>query len=231
MSPYEGGVRVVGLLWSANLNSTSHYWDGYMHITDWLPTLLSAAGVEPPKDVDGVDQWESINTNSASQRKELFEIDDYTGYASVTYGDYKMIIGEPIQSYSGYLGGDLRGIIGSPPSYVDAIADSTVFGVLHSIGRTVDTNDFSLRNRTVIKCDVSSNSICYPSNDTVCLFNIIEDPCETTDLSATYPDLVASMLALLDVEMSKRIPRVLPVVIDPLSAPRLHNYTWDTWIN
>ncbi|CAH1647209.1 unnamed protein product [Spodoptera littoralis] len=161
----------------------------------------------------------------------MFEIDDYTGYASITYGDYKLITGKPDENHSGYLGGDLRGVIDSPPSYVDAIANSKVYGALHSIGRTIDTNFLTLRNKTIINCDVSATSICYPSNNTVCLFNIIEDPCETTDLSGTYPELVASMQSLLDVEMTKMIPRILPTVIDPMSAPSLHNFTWDTWID
>ena len=167
-SPYEGGVRVVGLVWSTQLNNTDHYWDGYMHVTDWLPTLLSAVGVEPPKDVDGINQWDSINSNLPSKRIEMYEVDDKIGYASIINGEFKLVTGNVVQSYGTYHGTNLTGIIGSPPSYVDALKHSKVFDVLDSMGRTFNTNDFSLRSRTTIKCDTSSATTCAPGNGEFC---------------------------------------------------------------
>lgn len=168
LTPYEGGVRVVGLVWSTHLNNTSHYWDGYMHVTDWLPTLLSAAGVEAPTDIDGIDQWNSINSNLPSQRVEMFEIDDRTGYASVIYGQFKLVTGDVVQSYNAYHGRNLTGMIGNPPSYVDALKGSKVYGALESLGMPFDTNDLSLRNKSTVKCDTSSATTCYPGNGEFC---------------------------------------------------------------
>ena len=41
-----------------------------MHITDWFPTLLSAAGADPERydDVDGVDQWPALTEGEETQR-------------------------------------------------------------------------------------------------------------------------------------------------------------------
>ena len=46
---------------------------GLVHVTDWFPTLLSAAGLAPSKDdLDGIDQWEAlIDASTASPRKEM----------------------------------------------------------------------------------------------------------------------------------------------------------------
>lgn len=51
-----------------------------------------------------------------------------------------------------------------------------------------------------------------------------------SDLSSTCPDLVSTMQSLLQAEVAKIIPRVLPVYKDPLSDPILYNYTWHPWI-
>ena len=44
-----------------------------MHITDWYPTLLHAAGAHSLADLqlDGVDQWDCINNGTVSQRTNL----------------------------------------------------------------------------------------------------------------------------------------------------------------
>ena len=44
-----------------------------MHVTDWFPTLLSAAGLAPSKDdLDGIDQWPALmDPTTASPRKEM----------------------------------------------------------------------------------------------------------------------------------------------------------------
>ncbi|KAJ8727646.1 hypothetical protein PYW07_001765 [Mythimna separata] len=229
ITPYEGGVRVVGLVWSKNLNNTSNYWDGYMHVSDWLPTLLSAAGVEAPKNIDGIDHWDSINSNLLSQRFEMYEIDDTMGYASIIYGEFKLITGKVESSYSLYHGTNLTGMIGKPPSYVKTLRNSAMYRILDSVGMPFNTDDLSLRKKNTIECDTSTATICYPGKGKVCLYNIIEDPCETTELSASYPDLVSCMQSLLQAEIEKKIPRV-PVCRNPLAAPRLLNYTWDVWI-
>lgn len=41
-SMFEGGVRAPAILWKSNLKP--HVYENMFHITDWLPTLISAAG-------------------------------------------------------------------------------------------------------------------------------------------------------------------------------------------
>ncbi|KAH9377806.1 hypothetical protein HPB48_015420 [Haemaphysalis longicornis] len=41
---WEGGVRSTAFIWSPRLSSTRRVSQQLMHISDWLPTLYSAAG-------------------------------------------------------------------------------------------------------------------------------------------------------------------------------------------
>lgn len=54
-SVYEGGIRVPMLVrWPAGLEGGRHIHE-MVHFVDWLPTLLAAVGMEPPRDrkIDG----------------------------------------------------------------------------------------------------------------------------------------------------------------------------------
>lgn len=39
---WEGGVKGVGLIWSPLLESRGIVAEQYIHVSDWLPTLVSA---------------------------------------------------------------------------------------------------------------------------------------------------------------------------------------------
>lgn len=168
VSPFEGGVRVVGLVWSTSLKNPGRYWDGYMHVADWLPTLLSTAGVKVPTNIDGINQWDSINLNATSKRKIMYEIDDYMGYASMIQGDYKLVTGYIDENYTTYQGGDLRGIIGKAPSYTDAISNSDVYNVLKSLGRPFNMSYLGLRNKMLVKCRPPPACSCLPTKGIIC---------------------------------------------------------------
>ena len=46
-----------------------------VHVTDWLPTLISAAGGDPPtlipSPIDGVDLWQALTAAGPSPRTEM----------------------------------------------------------------------------------------------------------------------------------------------------------------
>ena len=51
----EGGIRVPGLIrWPAGLPQGKTY-DGMLHFTDWMPTLLNACGIDIQTPTDGMD--------------------------------------------------------------------------------------------------------------------------------------------------------------------------------
>lgn len=67
-----------------------------MHISDWLPTLITAAGGDPSGlSIDGVDLWQALREDTQSPRKSvLHNIDDISGVAGITIGDWKYIQGK-----------------------------------------------------------------------------------------------------------------------------------------
>jgi arylsulfatase B/arylsulfatase I/J len=73
---YEGGVKGVSLIHYPNGLKGGRRYDGLAHITDWLPTLVSAAGVSDSADrqnfpLDGVDLWQALQDGAPSPRAEI----------------------------------------------------------------------------------------------------------------------------------------------------------------
>lgn len=58
------------------------------------------------------------------------------------------------------------------------------------------------------------------------LYNVAEDPSETTDLSAKMPDRVAELMAIVRQYNSTASRAIDRDPIDPRSDPRRHNGTW-----
>ena len=74
-----------------------------MHVTDWLPTLITAAGgngSELASNLDGTDQWSSLSTNQTSTRTQLIvNIDEVMKNAAIRDGHWKLVIGEHIAKF------------------------------------------------------------------------------------------------------------------------------------
>lgn len=93
---FDGGVRAVACVYSPLIDSPSRVSTQLFHITDWLPTLYTAAGGDPSdlKDFDGVDQWAVIKNASKSKRQSfLVNIDEKTDSEAALMGQYKLIRG------------------------------------------------------------------------------------------------------------------------------------------
>lgn len=91
---FEGGVRVPACIFSPLIKRPSRIYNQLIHITDWLPTLYSAAhgNVNYLKDLDGVDQWNTIKRGTRSKRNSLLvNIDNKIDEESAIIGKYKLI--------------------------------------------------------------------------------------------------------------------------------------------
>jgi arylsulfatase A-like enzyme len=73
---WEGGVRTPAVIWSPILESRVS--NQLIHITDWMPTLLSAAGGSLQGILlDGTDQWSALVEKDAFPRREaLLQYDE-----------------------------------------------------------------------------------------------------------------------------------------------------------
>ncbi|XP_053973145.1 arylsulfatase B-like [Hylaeus volcanicus] len=118
-SPWEGGVRGVAAIWSPLIKKSRRVSNQMMFVADWLPTLLSAAGVDSRYlgHIDGFNLWPALVSNKISSRSEiLINIDDLSNYAAIRRGDFKYVIGET-DTGSAWLGASGDPSEGVSPEY------------------------------------------------------------------------------------------------------------------
>ncbi|KAK7491342.1 hypothetical protein BaRGS_00017443 [Batillaria attramentaria] len=202
---WEGGVHGVGFVRSDLLKQKGVINRGFIHVSDWFPTLLGLAGgsLNGTKALDGFDQWATISDGKASPRTELLHNIDIlfppagdTSYpgafdtrvrAAIRSGDMKLITGDPGEGEW------------TPPPEED----------------------------NLLPTSFSSDS---PSADAqnVWLFNITADPEERHDLSQQYPDVVKKLLQRLQYYNSTAVPPRYPPD-DPNCDPAKHGGVWGPW--
>ncbi|KAI5646463.1 sulfatase domain-containing protein [Phthorimaea operculella] len=234
-TPWEGGARSVALLWNPSLSPG--IWHGLFHVTDWLPTLVAAAGGSWIPNIDGVNQWNTLINGGQPKRNELLlTIDDVGGWAAFREGDFKIIVGELKKENCRYQGMELKALRLDAPFYEQALLESeTCLVFRETLDEVLDLDSaFAKRNRS----NLVSRNIQYPIQDAVsciptrakgCLYNITADPLEAKDLWDSSPELVQRMSLRLRTLWSELKPR-WPPLLDMRANPASHNYTWTPWV-
>ncbi|CAK9825521.1 Arylsulfatase B [Anthophora retusa] len=118
-SPWEGGTRGVATIWSPLIKKSKRVSNQMMFVSDWLPTLLSAAGVDRRQlgNIDGFDLWHALIADKISSRSEIvINIDDLSNYAAIRRGDFKYIIGQT-ETGSAWVGASGDPFEGISPTY------------------------------------------------------------------------------------------------------------------
>ena len=169
---YEGGIRVPAIVrWPAQLAGGRQVHD-LVHFTDWLPTLLAAAGIAPPRDaaLDGVDVMPLLRDGDASglPPKRYWQWNRYTPVAecnaAMRDGDWKLVlpaIDEAMQVSRADLAMDIDAKY-HPEKYTDIVRDAEP-------------------ERTI--------GAAPPPQ----LFDVRSDPLEQHDLAAAQPERVTRM--------------------------------------
>lgn len=172
---HEGGIRVPAVVrWPARLAGGRQVHD-MVHFTDWLPTLLAAAGVAPPAGVrlDGVDALPALAGEARAASPERFwQWNRYTPAgeynAAMRDGDWKLLrpaIDEVMQVAPADLAMDIDAKY-HPERYADIVRDG-------------------MPARAPVDAPPPQ------------LFNLRHDPLEQHDLAAQQPERVARMDAAL----------------------------------
>nr|XP_049694929.1 arylsulfatase B [Helicoverpa armigera] len=232
-TPWEGGVRVPAFIWQSALRP--RVWQGLMHISDWLPTLITAAGGKVPTGIDGVSQWESIVQSSASKRSEvLIAVEDSStnSWAAYRAGDYKIVVGNVTGVSNGYYGSELLANKKTPPEYYPSLLSCSVTKAFEDVGLYLDFNTVrSTRKEATIKQEdtVRDATPCVPTPTRGCLFNVRRDPSESHDLwnrAGKIATLLTSRLRGLWATQQRRGTPRLNVAADPAN----YNYVWTPWL-
>ncbi|XP_023225085.1 arylsulfatase B-like isoform X1 [Centruroides sculpturatus] len=223
---WEGGVKANAIFWTSILNK-SHYnsYNYLMHISDWLPTLYSAAGgkVSDLGSIYGHNMWKSLLLNLPSPREEiLHNIDPFWKNAALRRGDYKVVIGTVFNGkYDGWY-----------PTIGNEKRDSTfpntspVEKILKSKGWKLDKE-----NIYIITCKqpppINKTHECIDIHSP-CLFNIADDPCEYNNLAKSNPKILKDLIERVAAWNKTAVPpgKVPP---DPAANPVFHQYAWEPW--
>ncbi|KAK2715585.1 hypothetical protein QYM36_010237 [Artemia franciscana] len=232
-TPWEGGVRMAGLVWANNLEQPGRVYTNLMDMVDWLPTLYGAAGANCSslKGIDGVNHWPTLTGKSDKppRTKTVHNIDEGFGYGAVRKGPWKLVQGTTYNGdwdkWFGPSGRDNFTI--DWKHYKKLIADSDTAKSLARIGARFGHFD-KIVSQANVKCsnppDISN---CKPKVKP-CLFNIERDPCEYEDVADKHPKKYTELLKLLeDYKHTQVPPRNKPQ--NPLADPKYFGYVWTYW--
>lgn len=202
---WEGGVKGVGFIHGKPLGLKGRVHNQLMHVSDWLPTIISASAcpiLNGTQSLDGFDQWKSILQNKTTKRNEiLLNIDPLYSPIELKLSRAK-VNGFDTSVHAGIRSGPWKLLTGDP-----------------GFDKWVPPPESNITFESINE---------YPSK-AVQLFHIETDPYEYKDLSDKFPDVVARLLDKL-VEYNKTAVPVNYPPSDPRSYPKYHGGFWGPWL-
>ncbi|MDQ8206730.1 sulfatase-like hydrolase/transferase [Coraliomargarita sp. SDUM461003] len=171
-STYEGGIRVPAIVrWPAGLQQSKAGDSTFFHMCDWLPTLLSMAGIEAPAHLkfDGVDQSRALRG----------EFSDYTPQRCWQWNRY-----DPLIEYNAAIrDGDWKLVRPFVPEAFEVPdikwLDVSMYNPEHFIENGIITDP--------------APEVAMPQPPPVELYNLKEDPLEQNNLAFYRPQRVKKM--------------------------------------
>lgn len=244
-TPWEGAVRSAGAIWSPYLKKRQRVSKQLFHISDWLPTFAHLAGVKVDQPIDGHNIWKALSWDLDSPRHEaLLNLDDDIGYSSYIYNQWKYVNGTTSSGiYDKWISLPLNKTErhASFNEYGNSVIQSVTgqlllpfsFSMTEGHGKPLeDTQIEQLRVEAVLMCKEDSlqsddQFVCQPLKE-ACLFNILEDPCERSNLAALQPNVVKQLASTVEAFRKTALkPRNQPS--DERSNPKYFNGTWTWW--
>lgn len=228
------------MIWSPLLENTGRVSEDLIHISDWLPTFANLAGVSIKGKIDGQNVWNTLSSGLPSPRLEaLINIDKDEPYYSYIGGDYKYINGSRFNGlYDGYLSAKYSEEFDEnfANNYGNSVLNSQASNEISRFSRGSLTSQRveAIRSRATPTCKgkvppSSGPSVCNPIK-APCLFNIVDDPCETTNIAhlniLEFTNLEKRAAAFAKIAEA---PRNKPS--DARANPVFFNYTWTWWFD
>ncbi|XP_075534046.1 arylsulfatase B-like [Dermacentor variabilis] len=231
-SLWEGGTRTAALLWSTKV-TRPRVATQLAHVTDWLPTLYSAAGgdITDLGAIDGKDLWTVLVDDRPSPRTEiLYNINYQWKLAAIRIGWYKLVLGaSPEDQHDGWYETRDTGSEHGRQTPPGTDADSAVHRALRAMGRGGGTSRHPDNPLVTVHCglrqpDTSPADACQPRRKP-CLFDLQADPCEYRNVAAQQKKVLARLFYRLQELQASGKP---PLNRAPSAAanPALHCNVW-----
>lgn len=204
--------------------------------------------------IDGKNVWSALSHDLPSPRREVLCHHDATvPYMAYISDKYKIVSGSTYKGlYDRWLSDPIDPLeqnLTFGDQYGEAILTSNAgHALLKYAIQNKEENDIGLNSVTIsgdevneirTQAQITCNGFTPPSNDSTeachpitspCLFDILSDPCETTNLASQLPDVLARLQSKLDYYGSIAKPtRNKPG--DPKSNPENFNGTWTWWFD
>lgn len=186
--------------------------------------------------VDGINHWPDLSQGVSSTKRPdvLLNIDEVEDYEAILSSDgrYKLTKGSyKDRIYDDYYGDSGRSA-NVPPYNIEAILNSDVNkAILDCDETTVPLTSHTIQQMRaemdIKQANVEQKSINCEKN--YCLFDLLEDPTETTDIATDNTEIVAKLKASLDHYRTQLMPQTNKKV-DPNSDPSRCFDTWHPWL-
>ena len=203
--PWEGGTRATAFLAGGFVPDAlrGRRSDALVHISDWYPTFATLAGASPvdtpvidgkPRPIDGVNVWPLLTGATLSQPRAITVVTEVSAI-EVAQG-----------TAGGWRGGGGDGprlwklIVLAGQSNTNTMAGEQLNGTRPCLGGRQPDPPQPGRTDPIVNgpaYDEHSHA-CAVCNATVpCLFDVLSDPGETTNVAAQHRDVVARLSAAI----------------------------------
>lgn len=220
---FEGGIRVLGLLWTSDLPHKGEIYTGLMHAVDWLPTIASYCNISTNGTfkLDGVDMWDSIVNNKPSPRNKIVHnILQHT----VDKGTMEEVSPACIYRYDNW-----KLIAGFPGPFTEWVSEDKIEKG-DKYGVEIDDEEVK---ELLKELNINEKTDYYEG---IRLYDIENDPTERNNIALEHVDIVKTILK----ECIKELDNIVPAyflynfnrqynVRVPESDPSKHNGIWEPW--
>ncbi|EEC19162.1 arylsulfatase B precursor, putative [Ixodes scapularis] len=228
---WEGGARGAAFVWSPLLFKSGRLSNQMMHITDWLPTLYSAAGgnVSTLGNIDGKDMWKALSEDLESPRQEvLINIDPIENSSALIVGRHKVVLGsfnEGSHDMRMKAPGGSRPVDGLDQMMLSSRTGKVLKDFYNVRQLTVRPN---WRNEAVVRCDRYAPPNNFVAASPPYYFDLEHDPCELNNLAASNVTELEELIKKIK-EYAKGMVPPANKPLDPRGLPKYNHGLWGPW--
>ncbi|XP_075162696.1 arylsulfatase B-like [Haematobia irritans] len=240
-SPWEGAIRVPGVIWSPLLPNRGALYQQTVYAGDWLPTLAAAANIQLNLKLDGLNLWPDLVTedrtdefsNQYRDREIIHMADGIWNIMSYTKGPYKYIKGTTINGQYDRVLSQRNPNVTDPREYQyeGVIRTSSASQSLQKYDTKPLTNERIqfMRLQSKIECGPEGPS-CDPLKQE-CLYNILLDPCEQNNL-ANKPEMTHILRDIRNRMDNLQLSAIAPKTGGSVwkNDPSRHNCIWSNFL-